>query len=282
MRMILYIKRLLRYIIKGPEVIIEQPKLDVNISLLESNNKLKGKKIIVTGGDKGIGYAMAKKFISEGANVIIVGRDVNLLKKVSQELKCEYIKADLQHIDCFEGMLKKADEILKGANCLVNNAGVSLHEGNIRNVKPSQFETQIGINLKAPYFLSQKFINIIESKNRKGCNILFVSSERGTYVDDIPYGITKNAINCFVRGLARRLIANDIRVNAVAPGITATDLIGKNERDNLYLESGMSKRIYLPSEIAEIACFLLSDISNCLNGQILTCDEGKSINAYWR
>ena len=277
-----YIKRLLKYIIEGPEVITKQPKLNLNISLLEPNNRLTGKKIIITGGDKGIGYAMAKKFISEGAKVVIVGRDDNLLKKVSQELQCGYIKADLQDIDCFDIVLKKADEIIGGVNCLVNNAGVSLHEGNIRNVKSSQFETQIGINLRAPYFLSQKFINIVESENRKGCNILFVSSERGTYVDDIPYGLTKNAINCFVRGLARRLIVNDIRVNAVAPGITATDLIGKKEGDNLYLESGMSKRIYLPSEVAEIACFLLSDISNCLNGQILTCDEGKSINAYWR
>ena len=277
-----YIKRGIKYILKGPEVIIHKPQLNVNITYTSPSQLLTGKKILITGGNKGIGLALSKKFVAEGADIVITGRDVKSLRTVSESLKCKYICADLQEIESLENIVLEANDILKGINCLVNNAGVSLHEGNICNVSEQQFDIQFKTNLKAAYFLSQHFIKIVKENGTKESNILFVSSERGTYVDDLPYGITKNAVNCLVKGLARRVITRGIRVNAVAPGITATSLTGYAEDDNLYLESGMSKRIYLPDEVAEIGCFLLSDVSRCLNGQILTCDEARSINAYWR
>ena len=109
-------------------------------------------------------------------------------------------------------------------------------------------------------------------------NILFISSERGIMVDDLPYGISKAAINSLVQGLAKTLIKKGIRVNAIAPGVTASGMTGINITDNLFRESQETSRIYLPEEVAEIACFLLSDTSNLLNGQILVSNEGKSIN----
>ncbi len=276
-----FIKRGLRYIFKGPEVIYQKPVIEVKISFSEPNCRLVGKKILITGGSRGIGYAIAKKSIDEGAKVIIVGRDELALKKASEELGCRYICSDIQKHENLQFIITRAEEILNGINCLVNNAGVSLHEGDIRHVSEQQYDIQFNTNLKSAYFLSQSFIQLVEQHDRKGCNILFISSERGTFVDDLPYGLTKNAINCLVKGLARRVISRDIRVNAVAPGITATQLTGI-DADNLYIESNPSKRAYLPEEIAEISCFLLSDLSNCLSGQILTCDECRSINAYWK
>ena len=277
-----YLKRGIKYILKGPEVIHHKPQLNVNIVYTTPSQLLAGKKILITGGNKGIGFALSKKFIAEGADIVIVGRDERSLISVSKCLKCKYICADIQETENLENIVLEANEMLNGMNCLVNNAGVSLHEGNICNVSEQQFDIQYKTNLKAAFFLSQHFIKIVEESGTKESNILFVSSERGTYVDDLPYGITKNAVNCLVKGLARRVITRGMRVNAVAPGITATSLTGYNEDDNLYLESGMSKRVYLPDEVAEIGCFLLSDVSKCLNGQILTCDEGRSINVYWR
>ncbi len=277
-----YIKRGIKYILKGPEVVHHKPQLNVNITYTTPSKLLVGKKVLITGGNKGIGLAFAKKIVAEGANIVITGRDEKALKSVSESLKCKYICADIQETAGLENIVIEANEMLNGLNCLVNNAGVSLHEGNICNVSEQQFDIQLKTNLKAAYFLAQHFIKIVEKNGAMNSNILFVSSERGTYVDDLPYGITKNAVNCLVKGLARRVITRGIRVNAVAPGITATSLTGYNEEGNLYLESSMSKRVYLPDEIAEIGCFLLSDVSRCLNGQILTCDEGRSINAYWR
>lgn len=88
-------------------------------------------------------------------------------------------------------------------------------------------------------------------------------------------------MNSLVRGLARRCIKLDMRVNAVAPGVTATDLTGYDVNSNLYRGDQMNDRIYLPKEMAEVATFLISSVSNCLTGQIIVCNEGKSINSYF-
>ena len=98
-------------------------------------------------------------------------------------------------------------------------------------------------------------------------------------MDIRPYGYTKAAINSMVQGLAYVLAKENIRVNAIAPGITATEMTGFSVEENLYCQSNMTDRVYLPEEIAETACFLLSDISGCISGQIITCNNGRSINS---
>ena len=248
------------------------------ISYIEANNKLKGKKVLITGGSKGIGYSIAKKFVEEGAEVIITGRNTNDLKVASSQIGCRYIVVDVTDFENIEGTITKAIEMLGGLNILVNNAGISLHEGNIRNVEAKQFDQQIAVNLKAAYFYSQKFIHAIENNHFEDSSILFISSERGTYVDDLPYGLTKAAINSLTQGLGKLLIKHGIRVNAIAPGITATSMTGFSN-DNLTMEYA-SGRVYLPEEIAEVACFVSSDAAKCLSGQILTCDNGNSVNSY--
>ena len=167
--------------------------------------------------------------------------------------------------------------MLGGVDVLVNNAGISLHEGTIRNVRYEQFDRQIDVNFKGVYFLSQKFLALYEKEQRKGGSILFLSSERGQHVDDLPYGIIKAAINSLTQGLAKMLINSDIRINAVAPGITATSMTNRTV-DDLYEENYSTGRCYLPEEVAEIACFLISDAAGCLSGQILVCNNGKSLN----
>lgn len=249
---------------------------------LAPNERLKGKKIIITGGGRGLGYAMAKKFVAEGAEILIAGRNEDTLKEKAKELNCHYLQLDVQDVSSFEHFIKKADEMLGGVDSLVNNAGISLHEGNIRKVKPEQFDMQIATNLRGAYFLAQQFIKLFEEKKRTGGNLLFISSERGMYVDDLPYGLTKVATNSLVQGLANRLLQSGIRVNAVAPGVTTSDMTGFKADGNLYCWYNINKRVYLPEEVAEVACFIMSDAAGCLDGQILVCNEGKTINAHWR
>lgn len=88
-------------------------------------------------------------------------------------------------------------------------------------------------------------------------------------------------MNSLVRDLARRCIKLDMRVNAVATGVTATDLTGYDVNSNLYRGDQMNDRIYLPQEMAEVATFIISNVSNCLTGQIIVFNEGKSINSYF-
>ena len=267
------IKRGLKYIFKGvPNNVIE-----VKISYLSPDARLADKKIIVTGGSRGLGFAMATRFIKEGAKVLITGRNEETLKEAADQIGCHYLVYDVSDFENMDRFMIEADRLIGGANVLVNNAGISLHEGNIRNVKFDQFDRQIDINLKGAYFLSQKFLALYESKRRKHGSILFLSSERGEHVDDLPYGLIKAAINSLTRGLAKMLIRNDIRINAVAPGITATNMTGRSV-DNLYEEGYATGRSYLPEEVAEIACFLISDAAGCLSGQVLVCNNGKSIN----
>ena len=259
----------------------EPRPVKAEIRLLQPNRLLEGKKIIITGGGRGLGKAMAEKFIAEGAKVLIAGRNEQRLAETADKLGCEYLQLDVQDTASFKEFITKADSILGGANCLVNNAGISLHESGFTEVTPDQFDSQFATNLKGPFFLTQCFIETCELANATSGfkKILFTSSETGMTVDERPYGLTKAALNSLVQGLAYRYKNKNYRINAIAPGITLSDMVGKTDTEDIRLGDN---RYYLPEEVAEVACFLISDASNCLNGQILVCNEGKTINARWR
>lgn len=272
-----YISRGFRYILKGTPI----HNVRANISTLAVSDVLKGKKIIVTGGAKGIGYAMAKRFIKDGADVLICGRSVESLKMASQELNCKYLSLDLINLDSFEQFIKDADEILEGVDTLVNNAGISLHESNYYEVTPDGFRQQFNTNLTGPYFLTQKFIETVIEANREAV-VLMVSSETGETCDYRPYGLTKVALNSLTKGIAYLYKKNGIRVNAISPGVTASAMTGFSETGNLSANDYGTGRIYLPEEVASVASFLVSDLAKCLSGQIICCNNANTINARWK
>ena len=271
-----YIKRGIKYVISG------QPQVHTTaqIAVKSPNNALADKRILVTGGSKGIGYAMAKKFVAEGAQVMITGRKEEALKKAAEDIGSEYWCMDVSDTTAVREQYAEADKVMGGFNCLVNNAGISLHENSYLAVTEEQFDSQFSINLKGGYFLTQLFTSACKEAHRENCKVIFISSQRGSFVDDIPYGLTKATINSLVQGLAYDLIGYGIRVYGLAPGATLTDLIGEDTQGNLYYDINRSKRLYLPEEVAEVAAFLLTDMANCLSGNILVCDEGRSINSY--
>lgn len=271
------LKRALIYILKG----VPQKNITASISYLSPSEHLKGKNIIVTGGGRGLGYAMAKKFVSEGANVLIAGRNVETLKRSSEELGCHYLTLDIQETKTFKDFVEEADKILGGVNCLVNNAGISLHENSFFDVTPEGLDAQFETNMKGAFFLTQKVLSSMKQNNRTG-SVLFVSSETGDTMDFRPYGFTKAAVNSMVQGLAYLFSKENIRINAVAPGITASDMTGLSSEGNLYFPININERAYLPEEVAEVACYLLSDASGCVSGQIITCNNARTINARWK
>lgn len=273
----LYIKRLLQYVLRG------QPQEIVNatISCLSPNNALSGKKILVTGGGRGLGFSLAKKFIAEGADVLIAGRNEDSLKQSADKLHCPYLVLDVSKPETFDTFFHRLDEQFNGVNVLVNNAGISLHEESFFDVTPETFDAQINTNLKGGFFLTQCFIKKIKSENRSG-TVLFISSETGDTVDFRPYGFTKAAVNSMVKGLAYLFSKENIRVNAVAPGITTSDMTGFKADGNLYCPGNSMDRAYLPEEVAETACFLISDASGCISGQTIVCNNAKTVNARWK
>lgn len=249
---------------------------------LNPSEKLKDKRIVITGGGRGLGLAMARRCVAEGADVLIAGRNVQTLKKSAEEIGCKYLQQDVQDIASFEKFFIGAEKILGGSvDCLVNNAGISLHENTFLDVTIDTFDIQINTNFKGAFFLAQKFIERYKANSLTNGNILFISSETSVTADERPYGLIKASINSLVQGLASRYIKDGIRVNAIAPGVTASEMTGVKTDGNLYRKNKSTSRVYLPEEMAEIVCFLLSDASNVLNGQILVCNEGNTINARW-
>lgn len=272
-----YIKRGIRYVVKGTPV----QHIQADITYTQAHELLKGRKIIVTGGGKGLGAAMAAKFVAEGVTVLISGRNENTLKETANKIGCKYLVLDIQDTAKLDNFITEADQLLGGVDSLVNNAGISLHEPTFFDVTPDTFDAQIATNLRGGFFLTQSFTKLLLHEKRKG-NVLFISSETGETVDIRPYGFTKAAINSLVQGLACLFVEKNIRVNAVAPGVTASDMTGFKSEGNLFYGGNITKRIYLPEEVAETACFLLSDISGCISGQIIVCNNGKTINPRWK
>lgn len=272
------LKRIVSFLLHG-----ERPITHADVYCLSPSDSLGGKHVIITGGGRGIGYCMAKKFILEGADVLICGRREDVLQQSARELGCKYLYLDVTDIASFDSFMLKADAILNGINCLVNNAGISLHEKGFLCVNDGQFDSQFNTNLKGPFFLTQSFIRYTIDKSMGGVKkVLFTSSETAMTVDERPYGLTKAALNSLIQGLAYRYVNEGFRINAVAPGVTLSDMVGNTNSDNITYSGNITDRYYLPEEVAEVASFLLSDASNCLNGQILYCNEGKTINARWK
>ena len=274
MKVLLYFKRLVKFVLFGQQV----KKVTARVCYLSPAQRLLGKNIVITGGSRGIGLAMARKFSSEGANVLITGRNEEILKNVSNELQCKYLVLDIQDVNAFENFLIAAENELGGIDCLVNNAGISLHEKTFFDVTQESFDKQVNTNFRGPFFLTQYYVKRLIAKYQAG-NVLFISSETGITKDIRPYGYTKAAINSMVQGLAFIFAKNKIRINAIAPGITATEMTGFSIDKNLYCKKNMTERVYLPDEIAESACFLLSDASECVSGQILVCNNGRTVNS---
>lgn len=265
------IKHLISFLLHG----VHSPVF-ANISYLSPNERLKGCKIIVTGGSRGLGFAMAKKFVEEGAKVLIIGRHEEILKKSATLINCKYLVGDMQEVASYKNIISEADELLDGANCLVNNAGISLHEKDFFHVSEKSFNAQINTNLKSGVFFTQEFIRKVLERE-SAANILFISSEVGELADNRPYGWTKASMNSLVKGLASNFSSKGIRVNAISPGITCSSMTGLDSKGDLYISTNATLRAYLPEEIAEIATFILSNCSSCISGQIILCNNGKTI-----
>lgn len=271
----------IKKIIKALFALFPRDNVKIEIATTYPNRLLLEKRIIITGGGKGLGYYMAKKFIAEGAYVLITGRNKDTLIKASNELgeKCFYKVFDQTHVEYAQKLIIEAEKLMGGVDILVNNAGISFHEGKYNNVTIEGFDQQMNTNLRSHFFIAQAFLNYKLKEHTEG-NILFISSNTSGKCVDIPYGLSKAAINSLVGALSRRVYRKGIRINAIAPGVVHTEMTKtftdvKNGNMQFDAPSG---RLFLPEEISEVACFLISDVSKCISGEFLFCDGGNHLN----
>lgn len=280
-------KRIIRKIAKF--ILASQPDafVQVNVGQIQAGNILQGKKIVITGGGSGLGYAMAKKFISEGAEVVISGRNADKLKAAAEKIgssNCKTVVADVCDVAHSMDFLENAKELLDGRiDCLVSNAGVSLHENIYTNVTVEGFDKQFDTKFRAGYFLGKAFLEMKTMEKQPNAELLYITSETGDQVYDIPYGMTYAALNSMVGAFSRRVYQQGIRVNAIAPGVILTEMTrdyAESSDGNLYRNCA-SGRTFLPEEVAEVACFLLSDASKCISGEVIHCNAGNHLKAFW-
>ena len=241
---------------------------------------LDGKVAVVTGGTRGIGFATVKKFLENGAKVILLGSKKESVDKAIEELKAineNYeidgawpCLTDLSSVeDSFAEIVKKYGKI----DILVNNAGMSAMD-KIYDYKEEDFKKIIDLNVNAVFNCSHAVVSYM--KENGGGVILNTSSMVSIYgqPSGCGYPASKFAVNGLTKSLARELGKDNIRVNAVAPGVTLTDMM-KNVPDSVIdpiIKGIPLGRIGTPEDIANAFLFLASDMASYITGVVLSVD----------
>lgn len=250
----------------------------INISQINRGEILKGKRILITGGGSGIGLSIAKKCLSEGAIVVITGRNEKKLEQVHDEIKStsfKYLKWDITDIRLINEKLIEVSNLLEGdVDILVNNAGV-LSTDIFPNVTEEIWDQVYSTNSKGLFFLTQSLCKDWLNKKNRNKKIINISSAGGFTGATYPYRMTKWDIVGLTQGLGRKLAPFGIIVNGIAPGRIATDMQGcKNPQENIFDNASFVERYGLSEEVAELAVFLMSDSTNFIIGQTIICDGG--------
>ena len=235
------------------------------------SNLLQNKTAIVTGGNSGIGYAIAKKFVESGAKVVILARNPEKTKKAAEDLQCEYIIADVTDTERLIDMVQQYIQD-KHIDILVNSAGVLDKEPMLAKT-PQGYDTVMNTNLKAAYFMCQTIANHMLAKGIKG-HILNISSSSSKRPGWGPYQLSKHGLNAMTEGFAMRLAPNGITVNGIAPGITATPMQDGNLVEGSLTYDNPMRRAQAPEEIANLAVFMVSDLGNSIIGDTVLMTGG--------
>lgn len=250
------------------------------------DKRLNHKTALITGASRGIGYAIAESFASQGANLVLSASSEAGLKKAKRGLDeyavdVSYLAADLRSAKEVERLFSFALERQPEIDILVNNAGTHLAKSFTEH-RMDEFDQLMKINVYSVFQLTQLAIKQMQKIGRgKVINIASVAGLRGS-LNSAAYNISKHAVVGLTKCVALENAKNGITVNAICPGIVETDLVqGVEDRMRL---SGMSPaefreriiaqipigRMLQPEEIANIALFLASSESDGMTGQTIT------------
>lgn len=253
--------------------------------LYKGSDKLKGKVALITGGDSGIGRAVACHFAIEGADIIIHYLDETQDAEKTQSLikyigrQCWLLRSNLQtHNECDE-LIKKAHAICPNINILVNNIAEQHIQENIEDISYEQFEKTFRTNFFSYFYVTKALLPFLK-EGSVIINTTSVTAYKGSS-HLIDYSSTKGAIIAFTRSLSQNLVQKDIRVNAVAPGPVWTPLIPSSfsaEEVSHFGNNVPMKRAGQPCEIAPAYVFLASDDSSYMTGQVLHPNGGVIVN----
>jgi NAD(P)-dependent dehydrogenase (short-subunit alcohol dehydrogenase family) len=258
------------------------PRPDHGETSYKGSGRLKGMKAVITGGDSGIGRAVAIAYAREGVDVLIAYLSENDDAKEVKDLiekegrKAFMISGDLQKPDQCRAVIKKAVDELGGIDILVNNAAHQATFKDIGDISDEEWELTFAVNIHAMFYLAKAAVPHM----KPGSAIVNTASVNSDMPNPIllAYATTKGAIQNFTGGLAQMLAEKGIRVNAVAPGPTWTPLIPSTMPDEAVTNFGKQvpmNRAGQPAELATAYVMLADPLSSYTSGTTVAVTGGK-------
>lgn len=239
---------------------------------------LTGRVAVITGGTRGIGLETVRLFKEQNAEVVLFGSKAESCKKAVAELKSIGMKVqgyypDLNNFEEIECTIKKIKEEYGHIDILINNAGISANK-KIEDTTSEDFSKIMDLNVNAIFNMIKAIVPYM--KEQGGGVILNTSSMVSLYgqPSGCGYPASKFAVNGLTKSLARELASFNIRVNAVAPGVTRTDMIANLPEEQLVpiVKTIPLGRIGEPRDVANAFLFLASDMASYVTGEILSVD----------
>lgn len=245
--------------------------------------KLSEKVVIVTGGSRGIGYAIAKLFSENGANVVMTSQDAQRLEKAASEIPNSYgVAADIRRKDQVRDVIDKTIERFGKLDILVNNAGIFPKIKRLDEIDEDEWNEVIDINLTGQFRFTKEAIPHLQKTSG---SIINISSDAGLKAyqgfNADAYSASKAALIALTKCWALEYAKDKIRVNCICPGVVDTDMTKpfmKTQKDVEFLNNEHPiGRIGQPVEVANAALYFASDESSWTTGAVLTVDGGESI-----
>jgi NAD(P)-dependent dehydrogenase (short-subunit alcohol dehydrogenase family) len=245
-------------------------------------SELVGRKVLVTGGNKGIGKDIAIAFAKLGADVVIAGRDETTLISTAGLLqtynpKSAFVKADMQQVESIRSMVDFANEHLGGLDVVVNNAGINIPKPAME-VTEEDWDCVIDTNLKGTFFCAQQAGKyMIQQGKGKIINIVSQMAFVG-YIKRAAYCSSKGGAVQLTKALAVEWAPFNVKVNAVAPTFIGTELTQKMFTDQAFYQDVLSRiplgKLAQPSDVTGAVLFLASDLANFITGETIRVDGG--------
>ena len=245
--------------------------------------RLKNKIAIVTGGGSGFGAGIVKKFIQEGAKVVVADINLENAKKVAMDTGGFAVEVDVSNSLSFKNMVDKTLEKFGKIEIMVNNAGITHLPNSMEDISEAEFDKIFAVNSKSVFFSAKYLVPKMTSIG--GGNILNVASTAG--ISPRPnlswYNATKGWMISATKAMAIELASKKIRVNALAPVAGETPLLKSfmggdtPEKREKFLSTIPIGRFSTPDDMGNAACFLCSEEASMITGVVLQVDGGRCI-----